>query len=54
MGTIRHCGECAHFAKERKRCVMDGRDVAEGFRACYWFDERRNDNDAEEHDNATD
>lgn len=42
---IRHCGECAHMDRQRKRCVMDGRDVAKGFRACYWFDEREENND---------
>ena len=51
---IRHCGECAHMDRQRKRCVMDGRDVAKGFRACYWFDEREEKKDAKDNDNATD
>lgn len=40
--------------RQRKRCVMDGRDVAKGFRACYWFDEREEKKDAKDNDNATD
>lgn len=51
---VHTCGECAHMDPQRKRCVMDGRDVANGYRACFWFDEREGKKDAEEHENAAD
>ncbi len=37
----RCCGECAYFSPERKKCMVEMREVAESFRACIRFDEKK-------------